>query len=194
VGAERDGSRDSGFTLLETIVVVLLVSVLASVMVAVVAVILRNAPATETRVDNSNSYRGLIIWLPKDVASTPPTGFAFNSGSTICNGATAGVSLVQLAWTAEGGTKYAADYRLVPSGSAEQIERHACWGTGSAPYSNVTVIGATEDLFGATAALRAGGGGVTMTLTTCSPGACTSAGPIIKVDAGSRNPANTLPP
>ena len=193
MGAERGDTRDTGFTLLETIVVVLLVAVLASVMVAVVAVVLRNAPATETRVDNSNSYRGLIIWLPKDVASTPPTGYAFGSPSTICNGATAGVSLVQLKWTAESGTTYAIDYRLVSSG-AKQIDRHACWGTGSAPYSNASVIGATEDLYDASAALLAGGRGVAMTLTTCAPDDCLSAGPTISFDAGSRNPANTLPP
>jgi prepilin-type N-terminal cleavage/methylation domain-containing protein len=194
MAADSGEAGDSGFTLLETIVVVLLVAVLASVMVAVVAVILRNAPATETRVDNSNSYRGLIIWLPKDVASTPPTGFAFGSPSTLCSGATAGASLVQLTWTAESGTKFAIDYRLVSSAGAQQIDRHACWGTGSAPYPNATVINATENLFGASAALRAGGRGVTMTLTTCGPDDCASPGPIITFDAGSRNPANTLPP
>jgi prepilin-type N-terminal cleavage/methylation domain-containing protein len=195
---ERD-VRDGGFTLLETIVVVLLVSVLASVMVAVVAVILRNAPSTEARVDNANSYRGLTLWMPRDAASTPPNAFVFANPTAICNGATAGVSLVQMTWTPDDGTPntYAADYRLVDS--PKRIERHTCWGIG-APYPNAEVDKATDDIFDATAAgipdaVSGDTVGVTMTLTTCDPD-CSSGGPTITFEARSHNPGptNVLPP
>ncbi len=73
--ANADRSTDRGFTLVETIVVLLMVGVLATVMVAVIAVILRNVPGTEARADDSRTYQRLIQWLPRDAASTPPGKF-----------------------------------------------------------------------------------------------------------------------
>ena len=104
---------DAGFTMLELIVVVLLVGVIASVMVAVVAVILRNAPATEAQADNSRSYQGLLTWLPRDVASTAPQKFKIDttvptSPAWTCSDAPA-APLVEMSWNQQG-TAYVAGY------------------------------------------------------------------------------------
>ncbi len=77
--ADPDASTDRGFTLIETIVVLLMVGVLASVMVAVIAVIFRNVPGDRARADDSRSYQRLIQWLPRDAASTPPASSTFRS-------------------------------------------------------------------------------------------------------------------
>ena len=69
--AEGDDPTDRGFTLIETIVVVLMVAVLSSVIVAVIAVILRNVPTTEARADDSRSYQRLIQWLPRPTRRRP---------------------------------------------------------------------------------------------------------------------------
>jgi prepilin-type N-terminal cleavage/methylation domain-containing protein len=194
VAADPDQGRDSGFTLLEVIVVVLLVAVLSSVMVAVVAVILRNAPSTEARTDDSRSYRRLVIWLPRDVASTPPGGLDFGGGSTMCADAV-GASLVQLTWTPndDQNITYAADYRLILGGSGSQVTRFTCSGaTGAAPYSGGDTLKVTSIVRTAQATPPGSGVGVTMRLTTCGNSQCSVDGPIITVEAGSRNPAAVL--
>lgn len=194
MAAEPDGARDRGFTLLETLVVILLIAVLASVMVAVIAVIYRTAPSTEARTDESHSYQRLMTWLSRDVASTPPSGFVFTSGSTVCAGATGGGSLVQLTWTDGQGTTYAADYRLTPSGVGSRVTRHACSGSGALPYSGTEVLDVTSVVFTAQATTPVSGAvGVTMSLTTCDDPECDGPGPVIALDVGSRNPSEALP-
>ena len=192
MAAEPDGARDRGFTLLETIVVILLIAVLSSVMVAVVAVIYRNAPSTEARTDESHSYERLMTSLSRDAASTPPSGFVFASGSTVCVGASGAGSLVQLTWTDGQGTTYAADYRF--SGAGSPVTRHACSGSGAAPYSGTEARDVSGIVFDAHAMTPVSGAvGVTMNLTTCGDPECAGAGPIIALEAGSRNPDEALP-
>jgi hypothetical protein len=186
--------RDRGFTLTETIVVVLLVSVLSSVMVAVVAVIWRNTPAAETRVDEARSYQGLVNWLPRDAASTPPDGFVTN-GSPTCAGVGA-TSLVEMTWEFTPNT-YVAGYQLVDDGT-KHLARYAC--TSSDP--NATLLKVTGELNAASAttspALPATD--VTIELVTCGKNGnkvdCTVPGPVVSVTGASHNPGptNTLPP
>ena len=146
--ADRDDSTDRGFTLIETIVVVLMVAVLASVMVAVIAVILRNVPTTAARADDSRSYQRLIQWLPRDAASTPPNQFDLNDppGSASCAGAT-GVNLVHMRWQGSPSTEVA-EYRLVPDVPGVKVERVTCSGPA---YSDTETIDVTSTLHDAVA-------------------------------------------
>jgi type II secretory pathway pseudopilin PulG len=197
-------TRDRGFTLLETIVVVLLVSVLASVMVAVVAVVLRTAPSTEARVDNSNSYQRLIIRLQRDAASTPPD--KFTTGTTplsppawSCSGIS-GPTLVQMSSSFEG-IAYVAGYRLEPDGDGQRISRYSCSGpAASSVLPSPTTDYVTTRLHDATAAEIYSGSevvGVRIDMTLCrqvkDDADCTQPGTVVAVEASSRNPAKVLP-
>ena len=191
--------------MLETIVVVLLVSVLASVMVAVVAVILRNAPTTEARVDDSNSYQRLIIRLQRDAASTPPNRFVPHTTPALLPAwSCVGISptLVQMSWSFEG-TAYVAGYRLEADGNGQRISRYTCSGPDSGSvFPSPKSESVTARLHNATAVPISGGGkvvGIRILLTLClrtdNGPDCTqpAPGPPIAVEASSRNPAKTLP-
>ena len=202
--AEPGATRDRGFTLLEVIVVVLLVAVLASVMVAVVAVVLRNAPSTEARVDNSNSYQRLIIRLQRDAASTPPDEFTTGAiplpPAWSCSGI-AGPTLVHMSWSLDS-VAYVAGYRLEADGDGQRISRYTCSGpTGSSILPSPVSDPVTATLYDATPVEIFEGSevvGVRIDLTLClqtdhGPD-CTQPGTVVAVEASSRNPANTLPP
>ena len=189
--ADPDRSSDRGFTLIETLVVLLMVGVLATVMVAVIAVVIRNVPGTEARADDSRSYQRLIQWLPLDAASTPPNKFD-DSGPWAsppgCAGASGGY-LVHMSWQVGANTEVA-EYRLVPDGPGGQVQRFRCSSAGS--YADTETTDLTSALYGAAATADAVG--VTLTLTTCETAACLAGDPSpIVVSAGSRNPADTLP-
>jgi prepilin-type N-terminal cleavage/methylation domain-containing protein len=205
--AAPDDPLDRGFTLLETLVVVLLVAVVATVMVAVVAVIVRNAPSTEARVDNSNSYQRLIISLQRDAASTPPDEFkTLNTPPSppawSCFGIS-GPTLVQMSWSLEG-SAYVAGYRLEADGSGKRINRYACSGpVGTSVLPNPTINHVTARLNDATPIEIVEGSkvvGVRIELTLClqtdhgADCAQPDPGPPIAVEASSRNPAEALPP
>ena len=188
--AEGHGSSDRGFTLVETIVVVLMVGVLASVMVAVIAVILRNVPGTEARADDSRSYQRLIQWLPRDAASTPAGEFDTTGpwASPGCDGAT-GKYLAHMSWPSDSGTTVA-EYRLVPNSPGGRVQRFTCSSDGS--YLDTATIEVSSAVFDAVP--TGDSAGVTLTLITCATPAC-SAGdttPIV-VSGGSRNPSESLP-
>ena len=202
MAVDPEQARDGGFTLLELIVVVLLVAVLASVMVAVVAVIIRNAPATEARADNSRSYQGLVTWLRRDVASTPPQKFKIDAilptaPAWSCAGAP-GPALVEMSWNQQG-IAYVAGYVVEPDGDGWQVVRYACQGpdTPAAPLPGVSTRNVTGRLHAADA-IPIAPGRIKMELTTCGETDrrpdCGVAGPVIVVETSSRNPAATLPP
>jgi prepilin-type N-terminal cleavage/methylation domain-containing protein len=191
---ERRVSPDRGFTLLETIVVVLLVAVLSSVIVAVVAVILRNVPATEARVDDSRSYQSLVTWLPRDAASTEPDEFAIvseplSSTPWDCSGVT-GTSLVRMS-SEHDGTAYVADYRLVDAGNGKRVKRYTCFGPSATPTfavaGNRNMTSVIHDADAVSVKQESKTVGVVIRLTTCAPTNCTLPGSMISVEAGSRN-------
>ena len=203
--AEPGGARDSGFTLLETIVVVLMIAVLASVMAAVIAVIYRNAPTTEARTDDSRSYQGLITGLPRHAASTPAGSFEgvgfLPSGPTWSCSEFTGPALVQMSWNQQG-IAYVAGYRLEPDGDGQRVVRYGCSGSdATSTLSGMTTRNVTGRLHDADAIPITDGSsdiGVRIELATCGEtgGApdCTVAGPlVIAVEALSHNPAETLP-
>ena len=144
--AEGDGSTDRGFTLVETLVVLLMVGVLATVMVSVIAVILKNVPGTEARADDSRTYQRLIQWLPRDAASTPPGQFDSTGPWLECVGAT-GKYLARMSWPGDSGTSVA-EYRLVPDAPGGRVKRFTC--SSDAGYADTETLEVTSELFAAT--------------------------------------------
>ena len=137
---------DSGFTLIEVLVVTIIMGVIVTVISGVVAVILRTQGPLATTTDDARSLRGAVTWLAHDVTAVPPTGFNFSSfASSGCSGGDAGSSLVRLAWT-EASTStvnYIANYRfvdvLVGGRVAAGLREPASMWIGS-PWSEYTVI------------------------------------------------------
>ncbi|RLE17726.1 MAG: hypothetical protein DRJ50_13685, partial [Actinobacteria bacterium] len=99
-------SNDRGFTLIELLIVTVLLGLLTTVLAAAIVVSLKTLPATEQRVDDARSTRGLATWLSHDTTSaprfTPATSqgglvFGPGAGSNECAGS--GDNLVHLQWT-----------------------------------------------------------------------------------------------
>jgi prepilin-type N-terminal cleavage/methylation domain-containing protein len=157
---------DRGFTLVEVLVVISVLGVLVTALASTIVVVLRTAPPTELRIDDTRMTRGLMTWLHQDVASTPPylpqkkplnspsgvstAGFDREGGRSDCAN-TAGTNLVHMRWVernlkddgTETWTTYVATYRRVPSGA---IIRYTCSGLGSPPYQNTSSIKLADGL------------------------------------------------
>ncbi|NNE12367.1 MAG: prepilin-type N-terminal cleavage/methylation domain-containing protein [Ilumatobacter sp.] len=185
--------RDTGLTLIELVVVMVVIGlVLVSITVSFVA-LARTAPRNEARSDDSRSLLGMTTFLPEDVNSTPPNGFIFTQTVSAvdagCLGATS-ENLVQMTW-AEATTTYRSSYRYEPTGDGRAIVRYFCiegsGGTESVsltaelpnPFATVSVTPVT-DSFGREV-------GLDLQVTT-------SDGKVLTVDARSNNPAVFLPP
>lgn len=145
-GRGSAAGTDSGFTLIELVVVVVLIGLVATVVAATFVTILRATPPTQFRIDDARSTRGLQTWLARDVASTPPNGgttiapgggFVFSGAeptpSESC-GITSGTNILHMTWMEDDGSPetFHANYRLMPSGSSYKVVRSIC-STPSAP-------------------------------------------------------------
>lgn len=137
--------RDHGFTLPEVIVVVVMTGILAVVIAAVFSVIVRTAPATEARADDARTLLSLSRWLPVDVMSTEPTGFATGDGPVSCTTASPiGRGVLSLQWSEDGST-FRSYYRFVPREPGKgQIMRFTCVNGGTAAELSMSTI--IEDL------------------------------------------------
>jgi hypothetical protein len=203
--SRRPRADDAGFALPEVLISVLLLATISSVMVLVVSVVLRNAPTTEARSDDARTLQGLVTWLPQDVDSTPPAGFDTVATTPSGCGTSPGINLLRLEWTetlAVTTTRFIANYRHAPVGSAHRIQRITCSGTGHPPFSNASVQNVTSDLDplpagwtpGHTPARVAitrepGTGAVTLVLFELT----TRDGKTVRIDAAPKNPAQYLP-
>ena len=142
-------SKDSGFTLTELLVVVVVVGIVASVLAAVFSVIVRTAPSAQARADDSRSLLGITTYFPEDVSSTPrksastpgPEWDVLPGSISGCSGGTVpgSTNLIKLRWSeaTSSSINYEASYRFVNDGGW-RIQRVSCANSGTATFINVT--------------------------------------------------------
>ena len=71
----RQPSRDSGFTLVESLLVTVTIAIITAAVATAITVTLRHTPPSEVRADDARSLQGLVTWLPQDIDAAPPNGF-----------------------------------------------------------------------------------------------------------------------
>jgi prepilin-type N-terminal cleavage/methylation domain-containing protein len=215
---EPTAGRDSGFTLVELLISIVLVAVLAGVVVVSFSVIVRTTPQAEARADDARSLLGLSTWLPSDLSSTPHTlctdapncltaaGAWNRSPSTPsgCAGTDAGINVLRLVWTESFGSvattsTFVADYRFAYVNGGWKLYRVACVLGGARrelrlssdlppPANPATWAAGTEPIW------------VNWKLDTNSRIVAASfevktiAGDLVRIDGSSNNVNTTLPP
>jgi hypothetical protein len=192
-----DRARDAGFTLLETVVVIIMMALIATVMAGVSATILHTAGSTNGRTNGARTLHGVGTWLAQDAAATAPDDFDLSpSAASGCPSGSPGVNLVRMEWSETTGTttNYIADYRYVDQGAGGfRIERHTCSGVGAGPYPTGVVLklgGQLSPTPPVVSALLDGSAnviGVSIEMFTLD-------GTPIYADGVSRNPGESLPP
>jgi prepilin-type N-terminal cleavage/methylation domain-containing protein len=193
---------DSGFTLIEALMVIAMLGLIAAVLAATFTVIVRTQPPTEATIDDARTLLGITTYLPEDVDSTPAAGFDLpttrtdsDNQPTGCSGnATDGFSLLHLTWTETVGstTTYIANYRAIPEPAGTRIVRYSCVNGGTASRVNMTsvlpAIPASWDPGEAPIRFAlVGTDGIDVEITTID-------GETQSLEARSNNPSETLPP
>jgi prepilin-type N-terminal cleavage/methylation domain-containing protein len=130
------GDRDGGFTLIETLIVVVIMGMIVTVTAGALIVVLRNAPSTEVRAEDARSVQGLVTWLPQDIDAAPPDGFNRAHGYWPCgDAAPAGASynIVTAEWTERttDDHNFAATYRYEQVNTEWRMVRYTCNNGGS---------------------------------------------------------------
>ena len=197
---EEVKSSDRGFTLIELLIVTVLLGIIMSVLATAVVVSLKTLPATEQRVDDARSTRGLATWLSHDTTSAPrfnpataQGGLDFSIGANDCLVGT-GDNLLQLKWVEQTSIHqtFVANYRFVTNSGAGTIVRYSCSKTGTGAYSAATSLNLTSNLDPA----------VPPMLTTTTSGTDVTSitlvltgesGEVVSVETGTRNPADFFP-
>lgn len=191
--------RDGGFTLIEAVISIALMSVLASVISAAIVVTLRASPGVEDRADAAVNVQGLVTWLPQDVDSAAPGSFDKDQAATTgCTGADPGFNLLKVTWSETIGstTDYVASYRYVTQPDGGHIVRVYC------------VVGSPQQVLKVTGLIPAwvtGSEPVRIDLSDSPADADTLVdsakfsiepvvGKTIVIDATTKNPNETLPP
>jgi prepilin-type N-terminal cleavage/methylation domain-containing protein len=196
--------RDGGFALPEVLISIVIMSTIATVMASVVAVVLRNAPTTEARADDSRTLKGLVTWLPQDVDSTPPSGFSVDPDAESGCSVNPGTNLLRMQWSETAGSQtiiYIANYRHVASGVGYRIQRVTCSGTGAFPFANGFAQNVTSELPGLPTGWTPGNPPVAVSITNGPTGEVelvtfkvqTLDGKEVRTDAAPKNPDDSLP-
>ena len=68
-------SRDAGFTLLETVIVVIMIGIIVPVLAFAFSVVVRTTPSAEDRADDARSLLNQPTHRSQDVSSTREVGF-----------------------------------------------------------------------------------------------------------------------
>ena len=193
---------DRGFTLIELLIVTVLLGVIMSVLAAAIIVSLKTLPATEQRVDDARSTRGLATWLSHDTTSAPrfnpetaQGGLDFTAGADACSVGGVNGSLLQLKWVEQTSIHqtFVTNYRFVVNGGVGTVVRYSCSKTGSGAYGAATSLNLTSNLDPTTKP--------TVTRTPATGPEVTSitfvltgeSGEVVSVETGSRNPADFFP-
>lgn len=136
-------SKDSGFTLLELLVVIVLMGTVTSVLSTALVVALRVNPQTDARLDDARATRALATWLANDTMSAPPFlpedsaqgGIDVNTARKDCGGD--GDNLLHLRWTESSFTSrtFVASYQF----DQGRIVRYLCAKTGDGPFVGISI-------------------------------------------------------
>lgn len=130
--------NDRGFTLVEMVIVVTLMGLVLAVIAATFVAILRITPATQFRIDDARSTRGLQTRLARDLASTPDANVVTSPGysSPGCGGGS-GENVLHLSWV--DGSTFTVDYRIVD----QRIIRTYCDGSSTASNELTSAVAPT---------------------------------------------------
>ena len=122
-------TRDGGFTLLETVIVVIIIGIIVPVLAFSFSVVVRTTPSAEDRADDARSLLNLTTHLAQDVSSTREDGFfiAPTPSPGGCASLPAGsINLLELHWS-EGAERYVVNYRWLNTEPGKgQIHRFSC--------------------------------------------------------------------
>lgn len=124
----RNSDRDSGMTLIELLVSVMVIGGIATVLSSAVVVVLRQQPATQAAVDVARWEQALALWLPNDIASASDIQDGQLDAPCPSAECTFGVNALLLSWN-DGANTTKVSYRYGPSGSSDgswQLNRIEC--------------------------------------------------------------------
>ena len=186
---------NSGFTLIELVVVITIVGVLAVAVSNAIVVILRNNVSVSTRVDDNRDLVALATWFPQDANSTPTsngagTGVELGNLPSQCSTGDVGEPLVRMTWSEKPGTStadtYRVSYQAVRSAGSMIIKRVSCKNLGAA--SVATASKALPLKLDGTLPVTVNWSGTTLVMSVIEhPGAANEK--TIQISAASKNPA-----
>ncbi len=164
----RRAHPESGFTLVELLLVIVLLGIIIAPLTAGLMVGLRTTDETANRLAGSNDAQLLSIWLPPDIQSTGNQAgdVVFSpTANTECSGVS---NRLGLRWRETQGavtTTYLAAYAIAAEGDGRWFLRRYLCVNGGAPTSNVVA----RNLASSTAtAVTSSGTKVSMTVTAAA--------------------------
>lgn len=150
--------RDDGFTLIETLMVMAVMSIIITALAVSFTVIVRVSPDTELRIDDARSTRGLSTWLAHDTTSAPrfqpeqPVGGIDTTASRDSCGGGPGANMIHFTWTEDSflDRVFTSSYRFVVDGDEGRIVRVTCSRTTSSSFGAPSIVNLTSGLDPAT--------------------------------------------
>lgn len=200
-----ESKRDSGFSIIEILISMVVLGVIMSVLSVAISVSLRAAPDTETRLDDARATRSLSTWLANDTISAPPFmpeqaqgGIIVDQAVTANNNdcGSVGTNLLHLQWTEVTNVTltFVANYRFQVDGADASIIRHLCSKQDSDPFTIVTRRTMTSGLTPSQIpTITPVVDGITGNVTSIKFELTGQSGEIVFVETGSRNPADFFP-
>jgi prepilin-type N-terminal cleavage/methylation domain-containing protein len=194
---------DSGFTLIETLIVISLVAIIVPCIALAFAVIVRTSPDTDVRIDDARSTRGLATWLSHDTTSAPrfepmnaQGGIDTSPGTNTC--AASGTNILHLQWTEDGFDErtFVSSYRFVVEDGQGRVVRYTCSKTGGGSFSTGEPVNLTSGLDAATPptiVLQPVGRNAGDPVVSVDMILTASSGEQVLVETGSRNPSDFFP-
>lgn len=200
----RPARSDHGFTLVEVLIVMMILGIVVTSIAAAFSVIVRATPATEVRVSDARSTRGLATWLSHDTTSAPrfaPStaqgGIGVHPSNDDCLvGGSANTNVLHLSWNENGFSNrtWVANYRYVVDGDEARIVRYTCSRSGSGPFTGAEALNLTAGLNPSTPPVVVLNPGSDPTLVESIDFLLTAtSGETVLVQTGSRNAAEFFP-
>ena len=202
---QTGSEHDSGFSIIEILISMVVLGMIMSVLSVAVSVALRASPDTETRLDDARATRSLSTWLANDTISTPPFMPEQTQGGIILDQAVTadnndcggpGTNLMHLQWTEVTNVSltFVANYRFEVAGGDASIIRHLCSKEDSDPYAFIARRTMTSGLLPTQVpTITPVIDGFTGNVTSIQFELTGQSGEIVYVETGSRNPADFFP-